>query len=99
MIKNKQFIIAIFAFFIFSILMMVQIDIDANTNDDFKINGIINTSCAQSLDDPQWASCTEGLGSGRYSGIWCSTCKSRSDLPQGSPNLCKKEADSELGDN
>jgi|AntRauTorcE11897_2_1112592.scaffolds.fasta_scaffold12647_2 hypothetical protein len=77
--------------------MMVQIDIDASTT-DFKIDGIINTSCAQSLNDPQWASCTEGLGSGRYSGLWCATCASISDLPQGSPNLCKKDPISEFGE-
>ena len=56
----KHAIIPIFAFVTFSILIMVQIDMDASTT-DFKVDGVINTSCAQNLDDSDWASCKETL--------------------------------------
>ena len=56
----KHAIIPIFAFVTFSILIMFQIDMDASTT-DFKVDGVINTSCAQNLDDSDWASCKETL--------------------------------------
>ena len=86
----KHVIIPIFAFVTFSILMMVQIDMDASTT-DFKVDGVINNSCAQNLDDSDWASCKETLESRRYKGILCSTCDFTDNIAQGTPDLCKKK--------
>jgi len=86
----KQVIIPIFALVTFSIQMMVQIDMDASTT-DFKVDGVINTSCAQNLDDSDWASCKETLETGRYRGILCHTCDFTDNIAQGTPDLCKKE--------
>ena len=86
----KHAIIPIFAFVTFSILIMFQIDMDASTT-DFKVDGVINTSCAQNLDDSDWASCKETLESRRYKGILCSTCDFTDNIAQGTPDLCKKK--------
>jgi len=86
---KKKILLTIFTSIIFSIFMLLQINIDTATT-DFKVGGIISSSCAESANN-NWRSCNDAMGTGSFRQIMCSSCSFANGPRERNPNLCHND--------